>query len=290
MFGYVKTYTPELKTKEYEFYKSVYCGLCRSMGKCTGCLSSLALNYDFVFLALVRLALTEEEYQIDKKRCAVHPIEKRNIMRQNDTLAYCAKASALLTYSKLKDDTKDKKGLRRIFPYLTLPFARRAMSAAELPTLQNRIESGLSALADIELSGRASVDTPAHIFGEILAEVFAYGIGQADTDTNRRIAREIGYHTGRWIYAIDAVDDIESDAKSGNYNPFLLLYDKITDERKEDIASALTLELTGIEKALDLIDSDRCSGILDILRNILYMGMPACAERVLTKGKNINNE
>ena len=55
MFGYIKTYPPELKVREQEYYRAVYCGLCRTMGKCTGQCSRMALSYDFAFLVMLRL-------------------------------------------------------------------------------------------------------------------------------------------------------------------------------------------------------------------------------------------
>ena len=46
----------ELRVREDVFYRALYCGLCHRMGKCTGQCSRMTLNYDFVFLAAVRLA------------------------------------------------------------------------------------------------------------------------------------------------------------------------------------------------------------------------------------------
>ena len=51
MFGYIRPNKPELLVKEYDLYKSAYCGLCKRMGKDYGRLSRLALSYDGTFLA-----------------------------------------------------------------------------------------------------------------------------------------------------------------------------------------------------------------------------------------------
>lgn len=292
MFGYVKTYTPELKVREYEFYKSVYCGLCRSMGKCTGCLSRFSLNYDIVFLALIRLAINGDEYKTEKKRCFAHPLTKRIIMRQNESLSYCARISALLTASKVRDDATDKKGFSRIPALIAAPAVNSAARRADMPKLNSMIKDGMAALSEEERKKTASVDIPARIFGEILGEIFAFGIGDCDGSAQKRIAREIGLHTGRWIYALDAADDIERDARDENYNPFLLLYGgaDLDEGRRADILNALRFELSSIERAINLIDFGACPGILNIIRNIIYLGMPATAERVITKGKNADDE
>ena len=68
MFGYIRTDTPELRVKENEYYKAVYCGLCRAQGKCTGQCSRMTLSYDMAFLALLRLAVNKDSPIIKKGR------------------------------------------------------------------------------------------------------------------------------------------------------------------------------------------------------------------------------
>lgn len=38
-------------------------------------------------------------------------------------------------------------------------------------------------------------------------------------DTRERVLRQMFYHTGRWLYLLDAVQDLKDDMKSGSYNP-----------------------------------------------------------------------
>ena len=52
LFGYIKVSKGELKIKEYELYRAINCGLCKSMQKYTTKLSAVALSYDIVFLAI----------------------------------------------------------------------------------------------------------------------------------------------------------------------------------------------------------------------------------------------
>ena len=78
MFGYIKVERDELRVREYEYYKATYCGLCRSMGKCTGQCSRMLLSYDFTFLAGVRMALCGEKPQFKRRRCIAHPLRRRS--------------------------------------------------------------------------------------------------------------------------------------------------------------------------------------------------------------------
>lgn len=114
MFGYVKPNIPELRVRENELYKATYCGLCRTMGKTTGCLSKLTLNYDFAFLALVRFVLENRKAEVKMRRCAVHPFKKRPMLEPDETLRYCAKASVILTRLKLEDNINDSRGFARL--------------------------------------------------------------------------------------------------------------------------------------------------------------------------------
>ncbi|MBO5416002.1 MAG: hypothetical protein J6A83_05170 [Clostridia bacterium] len=282
MFGYVKTYTPELKVVDYEYYRGAYCGLCRAMGKCTGQCSRMTLSYDFAFLALLRLSLSGEKVSFSKRRCVAHPLRKRNMMDRNRELDYCAYAAALLSYHKLADDISDEKGAKRAAAILARPFAgkmrRKALRKGDKAELDSFVAGKLASLAEFEKSGEASVDAPADIFGELLAGIVEFGFEGSE----RRIAHNIGYHVGRWIYITDALDDLSEDIEKKRYNPFALMYGGELDERERSlIADALKNALCDAEAALDLIDFGDNKSLGNIVYNVFYLGMPRTAENVL---------
>jgi hypothetical protein len=273
MFGYVRAYTPELKMREYEYYRAAYCGLCRANGRATGCMSRFSLSYDFVFLALVRIALTGITPKFRYRRCAAHPAKKRNEMLPNDALLFCVRAGALLTYHKLRDDLNDETGRRRMLARAGLVFARkmRRRASAALPGLDGKIKAALDRLAGLEAKETASVDLPAGVFGEITADILSFGLEGKEA----AIARQIGLHVGKWIYIADALDDYQSDAARGRYNPFLKLWaDTIPPESKEGIRTALTHELMEAEKGFDLLDYGNNDTLHGVILNIIYCGMP----------------
>ena len=274
MFGYVRVHKPELKVKEYELYKSAYCGLCHSMGKCTGQCSRMTLSYDFAFLVLIRAGLTNEKFEFAQKRCIAHPLRKSNYVKNNPTLEYCSAAAAILNYHKIADDLADEKGFKRLRSALIYPFVsygrKRALKMG-LASLDEKISEGLEQLSALEREKKKSVDLPARVFGEILGEIMSYGIDGAEG----RIGRSFGQAVGRWIYMADALDDWEEDAKKGRYNPFLLLYEKSapTEDELEGIKTALKNQLIEAEGAFDLCDLEDNS-LKNVIMNILYLGMP----------------
>lgn len=279
MFGYVRVESPELKVKEYECYRATYCGLCRSMGKCTGQCSRMTLSYDIAFLAVCRMALAHEPPRYEQKRCFVHPLRKRNVLRRNDVLDYCASAAALLTYHQLRDDLADERGGKRARARLAHPFAKHWHKKAVkrgLAPLDEKVADGLARLAALEAEKPTSVDAPASIFGDILADIMAFGLDDAEA----RIAEAAGHSIGRWIYIADALDDAEEDAARGRYNPFLLLYGHVpTADERAGIEIALKNELFAAEAAFDLIEFD-CEDFKSIVYNILYLGMPGRIEKI----------
>ncbi len=282
MFGYIRTDTPELRVRENEYYRAVYCGLCRAQGKCTGQCSRMTLSYDAVFLALFRMAIAGENPEIKRGRCIAHPFKKRAYITQCESLSYCAYAYALLIYGKTIDDITDEKGRKRLKAKLVKPFAkamRRKALKKNYGRLDEEITEGLKALAEIEAQRLPSVDLPADKFGDNLAAILSYGY----TGNEEKILKNIGRHIGRWIYIADAVDDLEEDLEKDRFNPFICLYGKetLTEDKKQDIATSLRLELLAAEPAFDLIDFEKTPTVEGILQNILYRGMPNVADRVL---------
>ena len=212
MFGYVRTMDAELKVKEHELYRATYCGLCRSMGKCTGQCSRMTLNYDFVFLALTRYAISPCKVSFRARRCLAHPFVKRSSMEQNEILDYCSAASAILNYQKVLDDLNDEKGLKKLRAALLFPFVAYSRKKAikkdpALRQLDESISKKLESLSIIEKSEQIGVDIPAACFGDILGEIMSFGLDGTDA----RIAFELGKHVGAWIYVADALDDMRED-------------------------------------------------------------------------------
>ena len=284
MYGYIRTYEPELKVREREYYRGVYCGLCRTMGKCTGQCSRMTLSYDMTLFALVRMALTGTMPRFTFRRCPAHPIRKRPMAEPCDELTLCAYASAILAHYKVKDDLRDERGLKRTAATAISPFTasmRRRAIRRGYGELDGAVYLAMKRLSELETSRPPSADEPATLFGELMGTLLAYGL-----EGNRaKLARTVGLHVGRWVYLVDAADDYEKDVKYRRYNPLACLYgdgaSTLTPERRESLRSALLNELTALERAFDLLDTAEDPDMAGVLSNILYLGMPREARRVL---------
>ena len=279
MFGYIKPDIPELKMKENELYKAVYCGLCKTMGKCTGCVSQLTLNYDFAFLAMIRMVADNIKGEIKMKGCGIHPFKKRPILMQNKSLEFCAKTSVILTKLKLKDNINDSKGLDKLEAQtvgLVSIFFKK--TEEDLKPLEEKVSRCIADLTTLEKENSDSIDQTAHTFGTLLGNLAAYG---QDEDKSR-ILYEIGYHLGKWIYVIDAIDDMEDDVKKKSFNAIVNSYgETLNNEHRDALYCALMLELDTMSKSIELLDFTEHSDLEGIIKNIIYSGMVKTTRRVL---------
>lgn len=272
MFGYVKPDIKDLLVKEHEFYKSTYCGICRSMKKHTGGLSIATITYDSVFLALVRMAyIPDSELGSSMRRCIAHPMKKRCMLTDNSAIEYTARAFAILSYYKMKDDLSDEGLAKRMLVSATRPILSHAKKKADLTALADIVRDRLEKITVIEKERRPSIDEPAELFGELLGEIFAYGLEGSD----RLVTYECGFHLGKFILLADAIDDYASDLKSGKYNPYVIAYGgaKLTRENKQNVKTALLIECKKLESAINLIPFGNKITIENIVRNIIYLGL-----------------
>lgn len=289
MFGYIKTRRAELRVREYEYYRASYCGLCRAMGKCTGQCSRLLLSYDFAFLVNVRMALQGTVPTFRRRNCIAHPFRRRVMMEENDELRYAAAASMILAYEKCRDDVSDERGGRRFKARLRCFFLKNAYRRAAkcYPELALAVRGHLERLSLLERENRPSVDEVALIFGDLLADIVAHGL-EGD---KQRIAQTIGRQTGRFIYMVDAIDDLPEDLKRKRFNPFLLLYGgPLSDEARRGVEDALLVCLSDLETAFDLLNDHIDPDRRGVIENILYLGMPATVKQVLYGEEKQNKE
>ena len=271
MFGYVKPRHGDLRVREYDFYRAAYCGVCRRMKATTGAVSTCSLSYDFVFLALCRMLLTDGRVVCRKCRCAAHPCRGKMCLSENEALDITARTAAVLSYEKLLDDRQDERGMKRFRARLALPFFRRAVKRARVPALSLKVRELLSELSALETARTPSVDAPSDVFGQVLGEIFAF-----ETETEmRECFYRVGYHLGRFIYAADAVEDEPEDRKTGSYNPYVLLYPEgMTDGALASVHTGLYLTLDALGNAVEELPYGDKHAVKEIIANIVYAGLP----------------
>ena len=238
MFGYVTVNKPEIKFKDFDVYRSFYCGLCRELRERYGIPGQISLTYDMTFVVLLLSALYE-------------PPTKN-----------CADMNVILTYYKCMDDWQDEhKPLRYAYAGILKNCGNMHMSA--YPAKIQRIRNALEELSSLEKQGETDVDRVAGCSGRIMEEILAFR-----KDVWESSLRRLGFYLGKFIYILDAYDDVEKDAENGNYNPFLEKY-KI-EGFEEEVRRLLMMMLAECCREFEKLPILRYG---DILRNILYSGV-----------------
>ncbi len=269
LFGYVKAYKPELKVKDYEVYKGVYCSLCRQLGRDYGFMARMALSYDFAFLALLRMAQEEVCPGFDEGRCPFNPLAKCYYCQRDpgQALEISAACVVIMTYYKLHDNITDSSFFKSLGSRLLLPFASRARKKAckKFPEIDAILREAIECQTRLEREGCPSLDRAADPTASALGKICAYGVQEPERAAH---LSRLGYCVGRYVYICDAADDYEDDLKSGSYNVFLL--EGMEREQVSRYAGEV-LNLT-VAEAIRAYDALKLSGFRDILLNILYDG------------------
>ena len=285
MFGYVRIYKPELKMAEFEHYQGVYCSLCKQLGKRYGVMARMTLSYDFTFLAIFRMALSDVCTGFKKGRCAFNPLKKRTCCCENAHVNFAADAASLLMYHKLKDTIADNGFFHSLPARLLLPFASHAKkkAAKAYPELARHIQACMDRQMELEALQTASLDAAAEPSALLLA--YLAKMGAAD-EREEKIRDRFGYCLGRWIYFVDAAEDLPEDLEKGGYNPYILVRGLKKGDRQavkdaqEYAVLTLNACLAECLAAYNLLHVRRFDGIL---RNILEWGMPAAQKEALAK-------
>ncbi len=261
MLGYVTVNQDELKGKDLRKYREFYCGVCRDIRQNSGQMPRVFLTYDMTFLAILLSSLEEAEENKAELRCMLHPFRK-TVSIQNRWTAYAADMNVLLTYYNLMDDWEDEKKLNSLAASTMMRQSCRRLEQ-KYPRQSLAVKNYLKELHRVEKDGSSDLDLAAGLTGTCFGEIFAV----PESEWKEEL-RSLGFYLGKWIYLMDAWNDVEADQKKGLYNPFAgMAKENGFDEKAYGILMMMAAEAARAFERLPIIEN------VDILRNILYSGM-----------------
>ena len=261
MFGYVIANQEELKLRDFKRYRSFYCGLCHILEKKYGKRGQMALSYDMTFLVMLLNALYETPLTEEKHRCAVHPMRKHDMVF-NDITEYAADMTVLLAYYKALDNWRDEKDVKsRAFGKALMKKARQIDH--EWPRQSRTIRTSLHDLTEAEEKHLDDLDQAAGYFGTLLGEIFVYREDEWADDLRR-----MGFYLGKFIYLMDAFEDMDKDRKKNCYNSWEPYRNRTDFDAR--VENTLTLMMGDCARAFEVLPIVQD---IDILRNILYSGV-----------------
>ena len=278
MFGYIAINKAEMKFKDYDVYHSYYCGLCKRLKECYGIRGQVTLSFDMTFLIVLLTGLYEPETRTDVENCIAHPF-KKHTARTNQFTDYAAAVNLILTYYKCKDDWEDDRNRRKYISARLLRSQMRQLQK-EYPAKMAAVSSNLRKLTALEQKNEQNIDLMAGLFGNIMAELYAYRKDEWESSL-----RKIGFFLGKFIYLMDAYEDVEHDIQSDNYNPFRDAYQNQPDfaENSRKLMTLMMAECSREFEKLPILLH------IDILRNILYSGV-WCRYYKIAQEKHLSNE
>ncbi len=280
MFGYVKISKGELKIREYEVYKAVYCSLCKNLGRQYGILSRFTLSYDFTFLALLNMSLRDGCDGFVRKRCAFNPLKKCNYCKDMAPIDMPSAAAMIMLYYKILDNIADERGIKKTKYYLIKPLFSRAhkKAAKQYPQIEEAVSEYIKAQNALEKAGCTSIDEAADPTAKMMQKILPLC---SEDEGQKRVLDRLGYCLGRYIYLLDAACDLEEDIKKESYN---VLKDKTGDDIKKYLKITLTPQLyfcvNEAARAFELLDIKKYKTILG---NIIYLGLEETFTKELNK-------
>jgi hypothetical protein len=278
VFGYVRPPLSALPKEEQERFRRAYCGLCHTLSQRYGTVSRFILNYDFTFLAIL---LSDDAPECcGAARCPASPLRKQDYFEPDGAMELAADESVILAYWQLRDGVADHGFLKSLRDRALSALLRRSYRRAAVlrPDFDRQTREQLDRLHELEQANCASMDAAADAFAVLLAAA-AEEIGDAE---RKRILHQMLYHLGRWVYLIDAADDLKRDAASGDYNPLALRYGlqngELDAQSRQEFTATLDQSIHMIATAYELWDFGCWSRIVEAT---VYSGLFQVGKAVL---------
>jgi len=212
LLGYVKAFKPEMKVKDYELYRGIYCSLCRALGRNYSPIAQLFLSYDFAFAAVLRLASADAGCSFIKKSCPYNPAKKCMICQSRETLDFCSHAIIITVFYKILDNMHDGGFKSKLIAFLLYPIIflmhKKAMRLA--PEIDKIIGESMKTQSETEKKKDVCIDEAAHPSADALGKIFTFS-------EKNDILYRFGYLVGRWVYLVDAADDLKKDVEKNGF-------------------------------------------------------------------------
>lgn len=286
MFGYVTPDKPNMYIKDYTMYKAFYCGICKKTGKMYGQLMRFTTNYDITFINILLHNILEQKVEIINQTCILNPIKKKSIVVSNHLTEQVINLNVLLADFKLDDDIIDNNKLsKKFFKFLIRRKVKRARQ--KLPEIYERIRKARIEQNNIENDNNKSIDKAAHPFASMIRDIFKLMAKERYTEDIGSLA----YQLGRFIYIVDAIDDIDKDILNKDYNPVKLYYpdiyskEDLFDKHSEDVDFILNSTYNEIRRCYSNTDFKLCEGVVT---NILWYGLKSTINKIM--GRNYAKE
>jgi len=234
----------------------------------------MTLNYDMTFLGILLDSLEYSKHEYVVTKCIAHPMKKKPKVIDNRALDYAAFCNVALVYYKLLDDYNDDNSLNKKFISMYIKkFINK--SKEDLSPILVNIEENIKKLSFLEKSEEIiSIDELSDPFASLTAFIISYYYKDENFYDE---LYNLGYNLGRWIYIIDAFDDLKEDMEKHKFNAINkafnienLPYEDLIINQGNRIEFNLIMSANSTSEALDKLPINKNK---DLLFNILQLGL-----------------
>lgn len=276
MFGYIKPYNQELKLKEIQRYSGCYCALCDQLKRDYGFWSRFILNYDVTFLLICLDYFSSEEKDTRKIRCPYNPMRVKRTKLSPESIQYSAFINYWLVAEKLKDDITDERSLWKRLLYKFIVANRRYKKRlTKYQTKVAQLSDMLQSVYQRENSVKTATDFDlvTNAFGCFFSKMFLLGINSEQEESAQGQAEAVFFQIGKWIYIMDAFDDLQDDIKRKRFNLLFSLEDGNAITKEAAFEKTLSMHLFIKSKIKSLLSATGSKLEDDCIVNIITDGI-----------------
>lgn len=281
MFGYLDIDKKNIEDGQRGLWQSFMCALCFSTKKLFGNIPRMFITNDINTFNVLFHSILQTDVELTKSRCFAHPVRKQTMVANDELTDKLSIANVLLTRWNLYDDVVDDKSFKK--KVALSAFSRAYKKAKKMwPQLDQTICNRYTELRDLEQSGCSSIDQVAHSFAVLSQDFCSLTLGENDSE----FAQNLCYNLGKWIYLIDALDDIEKDLKHKQYNPFVSCYSlSAVNEITEHIADIQFTMYAVLNRIAQCFNDLSLTKYHCVLTNILFQNIRQRTAEILNNIK-----
>ena len=283
MFGYVLPDKPNMFMKDYAQYRAFYCGLCKSIGKKCSEPMRFTTNYDITFLNVLYHSIFDADVEINQETCILNPVQKKPIVKDDELTQTIVDVNNILAHYKCIDDVLDNKSIPKLMFDKMVLRKHYKKSKVNLAKIDALVKKGYDDLRMLELQKVDSIDRVSDPFANIMKGIAKELFGEKYTTE----LGEMMYALGKWVYIVDAIDDIDDDFKEDKFNLFLVNYSYIDKktfliDKHDELRFALMNCYNTICENFDKLNIKKYEGVLT---NILWYGIKVKSEEMLSRSE-----
>lgn len=282
MFGYLGIDKKSADNGEKGLFGTFMCALCLSTKNLFGNLKRLSVSNDINLFNILFHSYSDIEVKVVSGKCVLSPFKDRPLILPDNITDKLACFNMILVCFNLADDVSDEKN---VYKKIVLSSFKRSLNIAKERErgFYESVKNNYEKLQMLEKTGCVILDELCHPFSLISQSVSEYVLAEK----NDVLMSELCYHLGKWVYLIDALDDLEKDIRRKAFNPLLSAFGGKTEDPKvfvrENKEVLEPVFYATLYKIAQCFNDMRLNKYICVLKNVFYKSIRNKTEEVFAK-------